>query len=304
MIYNYDIYDFEIIFNADDFVVNINDNENLFGNVFMYENIKIENNFFNDHNIIQKFIINCFDKKNNYKLELYIKNKILNINFTFTNELNDISLKLDFYPIRKDISTNNEIIELKRKIIKLELITKKFDFNNYIFHDSLLFPINLSYTDTICFSNINNLYIGFTISGGGISNLYVKSLESNTNKNEENKFINYNISKLNFNDEFKLLKNNEIIFYNIEITNLIMNNLSENVKILKLLKCSINISSIENILNLTNIYLFDCNIKNITGLCEMKNKIDLRLYGTNLSDNLPFNFTKLKHCDAININLI
>ena len=164
MIFTIDTYDFEIIFNADDIVINVNDNENMFCNIFMYENIKMENNFFSDHNIIKKFIINCFEKKNNYKLEFYIKNNILIVNFIFTNELSDILLNFNIFPVRKDISTNNEIIELKKKIIKLELITKKYNFNNYIFHDTLLIPINLSYTDTICFSNINNLYIGLYIT--------------------------------------------------------------------------------------------------------------------------------------------
>jgi hypothetical protein len=138
-------------------------------------------------------------------------------------------------------------------------------------------------------------------------NIYIKSLENinlnDTTLNESNKFINYNISRMNFNEEFKLMKTNEIIFYNIDITDLIMNNLSENVTILKLLNCTINISSIKNILNLSKIYFFGCNIKNITGLCEIKNKINIILYGTTMSDNLPFNLTKSNPCTN-DINII
>jgi len=50
MIFTIDTYDFEIIFNADDIVINVNDNEN----------IKMKNNFFSDYNII-KLVLNVYN---------------------------------------------------------------------------------------------------------------------------------------------------------------------------------------------------------------------------------------------------
>ena len=73
MLYNYNNYSFDIIFNSDDFIIQIEDltdDNKLYSNIFTFEEIKIINNFFGSNNIIEKLIIYCFDKKENYILKI------------------------------------------------------------------------------------------------------------------------------------------------------------------------------------------------------------------------------------------
>lgn len=292
MIYNYNTYEFDIVFNLDDFVIRVIDDENdkIYSDVFLFENLKEENNFFKTNNIIEKFIISCLNKKANFNLNINLNKNLLTTNFICAHELTNIELTLNIPHVRKDISINNEIIELKRKVLKLLLLTSKFNFNNFIFDDNLSFPINLSNTNNICFSNIdipyiklygiiNNIHDNFALSIIDFKQIGYghPSYGSGVNKSG---CINYNIKKVTFNERFKLLKNEEIIFYGIKITEKIIDNLPNDVKILKLCDCDCNIlESIDSKLN--TIYMFKCNIINLSGLFKQTNAIKIIIYNDN-----------------------
>ena len=122
MLYNYNNYSFNIVFNNDDFIIQIEDTSNdnkLYSNIFTFEEIKIINNYFNKISIIEKLIKYCFDKKENYVLNI-TNLDIIKLEFIHIDELTTIELKLDIFPIRKDLSTNSEIISLKKTINNLE----------------------------------------------------------------------------------------------------------------------------------------------------------------------------------------
>jgi hypothetical protein len=315
MYYKYESYDIEIMFNINDFIIIIN---NILSNNFIYDNIKKSNNFFNNNELINKFIINCLEKKNNYKL--IINNKILE--FIFENELNNIILSLNFY--------DNELLELKNRIIKLE---NELNYNHFIFDKNLIYPINLSNTDTICFSNVDSFnfslllyYSDFDEKNSYLNiiknfNIYKKDLYilDNTNYNYNNTFINiikyinkgissvtnYNIKNIEFNERFKLLKNNEIIFYNIIINNDIINNLSLSINRLIVCNCDFNVTILENELNINNIYLFNCNIINILGFYKFNKYMYWWLYNCKINNDIES--TKYIHISSVilkNMNLI
>ena len=149
MLYDYNNYSFDIVFNSDDFIIQIEDTSNdnkLYSNIFTFEEIKIINNFFSSIDIIEKLIKYCLEKKENYILNI-IKSDIIKLEFIQINELTKIELKLDIFPI---IKNNTEIITLKKKISLLENTINIINVNNFIFNDNLLIPINLSYKDPLC----------------------------------------------------------------------------------------------------------------------------------------------------------
>lgn len=315
MIYNYNTYEFDIVFNSDDFVVRVIDNENekIYCDVFLFENIKDNNNFFKTNNITEKFIVSCLNKKTNFNLEIKLNKNILITNFIFENELTNIELTLNVIPVRKDICINNEIIELKRKVAKLELLTNKFDFNNFLFDNNLIHPINLSYTDTICFSTENAPYIkliAIMSIQNQIQNIVNMEIQSHQHYSFSNYYntkmynkgcINYNISKVNFNERFRLLKNKEIIFYNINFTNNIINNLSNNVNIIKLCNCKCNISIVDNRLNINTIYLFKCTITSLSGLYKQEKNIKIINYtnANSLAESFNVKIEKENECNEL-----
>ena len=315
MIYNYNTYEFDIVFNSDDFVVRVIDNENekIYCDVFLFENIKDNNNFYKTNNITEKFIVSCLNKKTNFNLEIKLNKNILITNFIFENELTNIELTLNVIPVRKDICINNEIIELKRKVAKLELLTNKFDFNNFLFDNNLIHPINLSYTDTICFSTENAPYIkliAIMSIQNQIQNIVNMEIQSHQHYSFSNYYntkmynkgcINYNISKVNFNERFRLLKNKEIIFYNINFTNNIINNLSNNVNIIKLCNCKCNISIVDNRLNINTIYLFKCTITSLSGLYKQEKNIKIINYtnANSLAESFNVKIEKENECNEL-----
>jgi len=44
MLYNYNNYSFDIVFNSDDFIIQIENDNKLYSNIFTFEEIKINNN--------------------------------------------------------------------------------------------------------------------------------------------------------------------------------------------------------------------------------------------------------------------
>ena len=307
MLYNYNNYNFDIVFNSDDFIIQIedtSDDNKLYSNIFTFEEIKIINNYFNKMSIIEKLIKYCFDKKENYVLNITNSN-IIKLEFIQINELATIELKLDIFPIRKDLSTNAEIIELKKKINNfenkisiLENTINLFNIHNFIFNDNLLIPINLSYKDPLCLSKINLLNINlFYISTVGNhvelinnknnSNISYSEFQSNSVSRlslNSYKLLNYNINNFNNFSKFKLLQSEYIIFYEINITDEMLNNLNKDIVKLIFVECLINVDNLYNN-NINNICFFKCTIKNIDGFKIINKDANMYFYSTP-SDNI------------------
>jgi hypothetical protein len=312
MLYNYNNYNFDIIFNSDDFIIQIEDTPNdnkLYSNIFTFEEIKNINNYFNKISIIEKLIKYCFDKKENYVLNI-IKLDIIKLEFIHIDELTTIELKLDIFPIRKDLSTNAEIITLKKHINYLENNIMKI-INNFIFHDNLTNPINLSYKGPICLSNINaelinlifviyynNIPIEYLINGNiDIIKIYYNMCKSErlTNYETSNVFINvlnnYRIKNYNFNiiqEHLKLLQSEYIIFYKINITDKIINELNDNIIKIIFVECLINVDNLYNN-KINDVHFYICTIENMNGFKIMNMISNIYFYCTpddNINKNL------------------
>ena len=316
MLYNYNNYSFDIIFNSDDFIIQIENNNKLYSNIFTFEEIKINNNYFNKISIIEKLIKYCFDKKENYILNIN-NSDIIKLEFIHIDELTTIELKLDIFPIRKDLSTNTEIIALKKhinylenNIIKnnLEKINKLENIiNNFIFHDNLINPINLSYKGPICLSNINTELINlvFSIPDANIE-LLINNNNMNMNMNinilkeydykdlksfkipliNKYKIKNYNFDLLQ--DNFKLLQSQYIIFYKINITDKIINELNNNIIKIIFVECLINVDNLYNN-KINELYFYKCTIENMNGFKIMNMISNIYFYCTqdnNVNKNL------------------
>ena len=298
MLYNYNNYNFDIVFNSDDFIIQIedtSDDNKLYSNIFTFEEIKIINNYFNKISIIEKLIKYCFDKKENYVLNI-TNSKIIKLEFNYINDFTPFELKLDIFPIRKDLSTNTEIITLKKKISILENTINMINFNNFIFNDNLLIPINLSYKGPICLSKINLLNINLFYLDNN-SNVYLinnnnSRWDFNTFQNNcfsrlsgnKYKLINYNINNFNNFSKFKLLQSEYIIFYEINITDEMLNNLNKDIVKLIFVECLINVDNLYNN-NINNICFFKCTIKNIDGFKIINKDANMYFYSTP-SDNI------------------
>jgi hypothetical protein len=257
MLYNYNNYNFDIVFNSDDFIIQIedtSDDNKLYSNIYTFEEIKIINNFFDSIDIIEKLIKYCFDKKENYVLNI-TNSKIIKLEFIQINELTKIELKLDIFPIRKDLSTNSEIISLKKtinnlenkinnleknninnlkKINTLENITNRFNiYNNYgcvCFSKLDLYTISILYTIDRGIAND----FAYIISEQDIKNpkdinekgvININAMRSNLSAYNHmkynvvmhnNKILNYNYN-IYYDIDFELLNLSSIIFYDINI---------------------------------------------------------------------------------------
>ena len=125
MLYNYYNYKFDIVFNSDNFIIKIENDNKLYSNIFIFEEIKIINNFFSSIDIIEKLIQYCFDKKENYILNI-TNSDIIKLEFIHIYELETIELKLDILPIKlnniETINNSEKINELKKVINNLEKI--------------------------------------------------------------------------------------------------------------------------------------------------------------------------------------
>ena len=125
MLYNYYNYKFDIVFNSNNFIIKIENDNKLYSNIFTFEEIKIINNFFSSIDIIEKLIQYCFDKKENYILNI-TNSDIIKLEFIHIYELATIELKLDILPIKlnniETINNSEKINELKKIINNLEKI--------------------------------------------------------------------------------------------------------------------------------------------------------------------------------------
>ena len=315
MLYNYNNYNFDIVFNSDDFIIQIEDTPNdnkLYSNIFTFEEIKIINNYFNKMSIIEKLIKYCFDKKENYVLNI-TNLDIIKLEFIHIDELTTIELKLDIFPIRKDLSTNAEIITLKKHINYLENNIMKI-INNFIFHDNLTNPINISYKGPICLSNINaeliNLIftipydnqkiIQYLINGNiDIIKIYENIMDNTFQYMNEHGLTNvlinilnqYRIKNYNFNiiqEHLKLLQSEYIIFYKINITDKIINELNDNIIKIIFVECLINVDNLYNN-KINDVHFYICTIENMNGFKIMNMISNIYFYCTpdnNINKNL------------------
>jgi len=272
------------------------------------------------------------EKKENYVLNI-IKSDIIKLEFIQINELTKIELKLDIFPIRKDLSTNAEIITLKKTINNLQKINKIID--NFIFHDNLTNPINLSYKGPICLSNINaelinlifskpyqegdnaeyliNSNINITkimdsIARGAIFCNYYNDCGDGVRSIFFRDALNpYRIKNYNFNiiqEHLKLLQSEYIIFYKINITDKIINELNDNITKIIFVECLIIVDNLYNN-KINELHFYICKIENMNGFKIMNMISNIYFYCTpedNINKKLfsPLvNFTNnYINCDA------
>jgi hypothetical protein len=310
MLYNYNNYSFDIVFNSDDFIIQIedtSDDNKLYSNIYTFEEIKNINNIFSSIDIIEKLIKYCLDKKEDYVLNI-TNSKIIKLHFNYINNFIPFELILDIFPIRKDLSTNTEIITLKKKISLLENTINIINVNNFIFNDNLLIPINLSYKYPICLSKINLLNINLFYMADSYSYLinnntqnsesdFINSLINRLSFNKY-KIINYNVNNFNNYNNFKLLQSEYIIFYEINITDDILNNLNNDITKLIFVKCLINVENLNNN-NIINIRFYKCTIKNIDGFKIIKTDSHIYFYST--PDN---NINKSLFSSLVKFNIV
>ena len=312
MLYNYNNYSFDIVFNSNDFIIQIEIDDKLYSNIFTFEEIKIINNYFNKMSIIEKLIKYCFDKKENYILNI-INSKIIKLEFIHEHELNAIELKLDIFPIRKDLSTNSEIITLRKKINILE---HKIN----ILENSILNPIYCN-TGCVCFSELNIYSICLIYLYNNPSNLnknyaYIISdhdIIDVTDFNDKNvlnvydiinknysyfdSFYHYSYNKINkekilnyniYNINFELLNLSSIIFYDLDITDDIINNLNDKIIKIIFVKCKINVEKFKDN-KIANIFFYMCDIKSFDGFYNMEFLQTIKFISTNTT-NINKNF--------------
>ena len=162
--------EFDIEFNEMDFVIQVESNECLYNDIFSIVDLKKQNNFFDDMEIIKEMMLKCFNKEDKCSLIIKQEKSLLMVFSINIGLKKNLEMVLELLPIRKDISNSTEIISLKRKVKMLEsCISPRF-----LFHDKYLYPLNLNYDDIICFSPVlgNTIKLSFSYSINNSSSLY------------------------------------------------------------------------------------------------------------------------------------
>jgi hypothetical protein len=195
MEYQYSDYTFEFRFNPDDIVIQVNKEKETWQNVYLLDEIINKNLVFNSIKKIKKLIDNCFSDKDNFYIELDFVDKNLEITFYWNNNLDTEEVKLNFYPVRKDISINQEIIDLKRQVRDLKIKCKEIidlkrqvrdlkikckeidKIKGFYFNDNLPEPINFKRTYYYQINNNRIMDIKINFMDEGFSNLSLYSLK-------------------------------------------------------------------------------------------------------------------------------
>jgi hypothetical protein len=266
MEYQYSNYLFEFKFNPDDIVVQINKEKKTWQNVYLLDEINKKNPFFDSMEKIKKLIDNCFSKeKENFHFELDYFEKNLQIIFYWTNDFGSNKLQLLFHPVRKDISVNQEVIDLKKYVRKLENKFKGFHFNN-----NLSQPLSYHNNGSMIFSDIdlNTIFVKiypnhyFKIgSNGQISNIQNSSFNID-------QFMEYSYNNTTVIDPESNFMNEEFSFLSLETVGLCdlhnqkLKYLPSNVKRLFIKGCTKLDFYYVNLPNLENLYLDYQNINN------------------------------------------
>lgn len=189
MEYQYSDYSFEFRFNPEDIVIQVNKDNETWQNVYLLDEIKEKNPSLNSIEKIKKLVNNCFSYKDNFNMELDFVDKNLEITFYWNNNLDTEEVKFNFYPIRKDISINQEIIDLKKQVRNLKTKCNEIDrFKGFYFNENLQFPINFKYSGSIKISpdsckniliDINNNFMDEGFSNLSITDMKLKDIQDN-----------------------------------------------------------------------------------------------------------------------------
>lgn len=236
-------YEFEIKYNPDDLVISCYYHDKLWQDVFIIQEIKKNKPFFDSIDIIKKVIDNSFESKDNFYVTIWFKNKILYLQFIFINEIKEEKIYFELIPIRKDISSNKEIIDLKRKLKKsdkkIEHLQNKIKKMSYLFDN---FYIN---------TNFNGKIIPYNFDGV----LAFKINESNIIRyNNIRIFIDYGEKIIK--DDLSSLKNIKYIYFekvNIDIKTL--NSINENINVV-IIECTFYNEDDTYVKNIKNLDLY------------------------------------------------
>lgn len=146
----------EIKFNVNDIVIQIEDNDKLFQDVFTLDEIKQQNGYFNSIKKVETFINNCLTNKPGFTFN-FTRNKTFLVKLNYRNDMAiELDLNFELLPIRKDISNNQEIISLKKQVKFLQAKIKRYNyFDNFYFHENLCEPVRYIRYENLCFSDLD-----------------------------------------------------------------------------------------------------------------------------------------------------
>jgi hypothetical protein len=248
MNYTFHDYEFEIIYNPDDLIISCYYHDKLWQDVFTIQEIIKDNSFFNSIDIIKKVIDNSFEVKENFYVTVWLNNKILNLQFIFINEIKKEKIVFELIPIRKDVSSNKEIIDLKRKLKKnnkkIENLQNKIEEMSYLFDN---FYINSNFNGKIIPYNFDGV-LRFRVS------VLSSSKKPNYIDNCKKIFINYGIDIID--DDLSYLKNIKfLIFENVHIDIKTLNSINENIKVV-IIECNFYNEDDTFVKNIKNLDLY------------------------------------------------
>ncbi|ADO67567.1 hypothetical protein crov533 [Cafeteria roenbergensis virus] len=250
----------------------------------MLEDIKTQNGFFDDMEKVENFINNCLNNQTDFNTD-FKKTKTFFLKFTYNNSVGiKMELQFELLPIRKDISNNQEILELKRKIKKLESKISKYSFiDSFYYHPNLYELIPYNWHETICFSTVSDkqLYLRPDRQHSSPINISHK-LTNNT------LYSSYNISIINYKvwddtsdlmtSDFKKIKCDTLILYKLK--HIHFENLGDTIKTLILIECTCeNFNSYEN-KSINKIILSSCVIDNLDNLKNVSTLLNIEIYGS------------------------
>jgi hypothetical protein len=279
-------YNFEIVYNSTDIIVQVELDEKLYQDVFLLTDLEKQNNIFKNIKIVERFLTKALTQKptNGYSYKIFLNKKVLVIECVYSNDLEDIKLSLELLPIRKDISCNKEIIDLKKKVKLLENKLSKYN----LFFDKIYINPNINKyiqkdTKYIVFSNINTdfLYSNHNFEGYAGSNALYNHLGRNpfcghyTNLHiilNNHRILNNNYLDEEFLETFTGRNLEVLVFVNQTITeNLLM--YIPYVKYLNFVKC--NMKDLTGISKVDYINLYDCEINNIDNFKNYKHNLTI-----------------------------
>jgi hypothetical protein len=280
-------YNFEIVYNSTDIIVQVELDEKLYQDVFLLTDLEKQNNIFKNIKIVERFLTKALTKKptNGYSYKIFLNKKVLVIECVYSNDLEDIKLSLELLPIRKDISCNKEIIDLKKKVKLLE--NKLSNYN--LFFDKIYINPNINKyiqkdTKYIVFSNINTDFLysihrfeGYTGHNALYNHLGVNPYSGHSATNLHIILNNHIPLGDNYLDEEFLEtftgRNLEVlVFVNQTITENILMYIPY-VKYLNFVKC--NMKDFTGISKVDNINLYDCEINNIDNFKNYKHTLTI-----------------------------
>jgi len=276
MIFSLDNYNFDIIYNSTDIIVQVEYEDKIYQDVFLLSDLEKQSSIFKNIKIVEKFLTkSLIINNNNYKYNIKL-NKTLTIECVYSNDLEDIKLTLELLPIRKDISSNKEIISLKKMVKLLENKLEKYN----LFFDKIYINPNINkpiYKDSkyILFSDVNfdNLYTTHWFNDYTHRNCLYNHLAWNPWDNSHHVHISLNNHKVNgdfLDEEFLQTFSNNLevlIFVNLIINENILKYIP-NIKYLNFIKC--DIKDFTGLNTVENINLYECNINNIDNFKNYK----------------------------------